>query len=290
MSIAAVAWATRKAPKDITPGQRLVLIYLAEAAGGDDSDWIGAWPSAQTIADAYGMSRRTVMRHLQALEDRGIIRRGDQRMVASYRPDRRPIVWDIVPTPSEWSGCQNVTPQNDERGDTTVRTGCHGGPNGVTPRSERGDTGVTQTTQEPPDEPSVKPTPSSPPPGDRFDEFWSLVPRKAGIGKARTAYRNAVKRAGDEQTVIDGMRRFANDPNLPTEKRFIPHPATWLNGDRWEDEPLPPRLSTLPAESRRVAGTRPEDWDRLFDQPDQPAQGDYIDAEVVTDPWAEIEA
>lgn len=74
----------------------------------------------------------------------------------------------------------------------------------------------------------------------RFDEFWSLVPRKVGKDKARSAYAAAVKRAGDEQTIIDGMRRFAADPNLP-EKQFIPHPTTWLRRGGWGDEPLPPR-------------------------------------------------
>lgn len=74
----------------------------------------------------------------------------------------------------------------------------------------------------------------------RFDEFWSACPRKVGKDKARSAYTAAVKRAGDEQTVIDGMRRFAADPNLP-EKQFIPHPTTWLTRGGWGDEPLPPR-------------------------------------------------
>jgi hypothetical protein len=40
--------------------------------------------------------------------------------------------------------------------------------------------------------------------------------------------------------VIEGARRFGNDPNLPDEQ-FIPHPSTWLNQDRWIDGPLPLR-------------------------------------------------
>ncbi|MGV0870062.1 hypothetical protein [Corynebacterium kalidii] len=78
-------------------------------------------------------------------------------------------------------------------------------------------------------------------PEDRFDEFWSLVPRKVGKDKARAKFAAAVRRTGDAQVVIDGMRRFANDPNLPAEKQYIPHPATWLEGGRWGDEPLPAR-------------------------------------------------
>ena len=87
----------------------------------------------------------------------------------------------------------------------------------------------------------IKSAPPLRPSDDRFDEFWSLAPRKVGKDKARSKFAAAVRRAGDPEIIIDGMRRFANDPNLP-EKRFIPHPATWLEGGRWDDEPLPPRM------------------------------------------------
>lgn len=74
-----------------------------------------------------------------------------------------------------------------------------------------------------------------------FDTFWAVYPRKVGKRSAKTKYAAAVKRAGGEHAVIDGARRLANDPNLPSETRFIPHPSTWLSRDGWEDEPLPDR-------------------------------------------------
>lgn len=73
----------------------------------------------------------------------------------------------------------------------------------------------------------------------RFDEFWAAYPRKVGKDKARPAYVAAAKRA-DEQTVIDGATRLAQDPNLP-EAQYIPHPTTWLARGGWQDEPLPAR-------------------------------------------------
>jgi hypothetical protein len=33
--------------------------------------------------------------------------------------------------------------------------------------------------------------------------------------------------------------RYRDDPNRVQE--FTKHPATWLNGDCWLDDPLPPR-------------------------------------------------
>ena len=41
--------------------------------------------------------------------------------------------------------------------------------------------------------------------------------------------------------ILSGALRYGNDANLPVDENFIPHPATWLNGGRWEDGPLPER-------------------------------------------------
>jgi len=70
-----------------------------------------------------------------------------------------------------------------------------------------------------------------------FDDFWSIYPRKQGKGKAREAFVSAVKEFGLEP-IMDGVHRFANDPNLPDPK-FVPLPTTWLNQERWDDGPLP---------------------------------------------------
>lgn len=99
-----------------------------------------------------------------------------------------------------------------------------------------------------------------------------MYPRKVGKKTAKTKYAAAVKRAGDEQTVIDGAQRLAADPNLP-EQRYIPHPTTWLERDGWDDEPLP---SSKPSPAPKGNGYDPADWLR---EPEP--SFDYIDAEVV---------
>jgi hypothetical protein len=70
-----------------------------------------------------------------------------------------------------------------------------------------------------------------------FNEFWSLYPRQQGRGKAKEAFIKAVTEFGLEP-VMDGVHRYANDPNLP-DPQFVPLPATWLNQERWADGPLP---------------------------------------------------
>ncbi|MBC3186387.1 hypothetical protein H7347_07340 [Corynebacterium sp. zg-331] len=91
-----------------------------------------------------------------------------------------------------------------------------------------------------------------------FEMFWAAYPRRTGKRKALEAWRRAKGRGG-EQAVLDGAKRLASDPNLP-ERQFIPHPATWLNRDGWEDEPLPVRNAGEQQKPRRLRGTRPEDW------------------------------
>jgi hypothetical protein len=74
-----------------------------------------------------------------------------------------------------------------------------------------------------------------------FDEFWKNYPRRAGKIKAKDAFRKVLKTT-DAQTVIDGAKRYADDPNRQDE--FTAHPTTWLREGRWEDDPLPERGSS----------------------------------------------
>jgi hypothetical protein len=80
-----------------------------------------------------------------------------------------------------------------------------------------------------------------------FDRFWNLYPRKIGKGAARKAWATAVKRAEEgAMSILGGITVQTSLDRFDTREggRFIPHPSTWLNGDRWldgmeadEDEP-----------------------------------------------------
>lgn len=68
-----------------------------------------------------------------------------------------------------------------------------------------------------------------------FDGFWGAYPRKVGKPKARKAYAAARKRASLDE-IAAGLRA-----QLPDLRRrdigLVPHPTTWLNQDRWADDP-----------------------------------------------------
>lgn len=72
-----------------------------------------------------------------------------------------------------------------------------------------------------------------------FAAFWKAYPRKIAKGHARKAWRGAVRGRHIEPKMIiltaEGFRDAVKAGR--TEQRFIPHPATWLNGERYDDAP-----------------------------------------------------
>lgn len=68
-----------------------------------------------------------------------------------------------------------------------------------------------------------------------FAEWWNAYPRKKGKGQAVKAYRAARKKV-DAGTLLAALKR--QTPTLTARgAEYVPYPATWLNGERWADEP-----------------------------------------------------
>ena len=86
---------------------------------------------------------------------------------------------------------------------------------------------------------------------NKFDEFWSIYPRKVGKRDAENAYKRALKLATSEE-IFEGAKRYATDPNRVDQ--FTAHPATWLNRGSWADQALPPRT---PQNGARAVITTP---------------------------------
>jgi len=80
------------------------------------------------------------------------------------------------------------------------------------------------------------PISTTPPPDGaaEFDEWYAAYPRKTDKGHARTAYKTARKKTSQD-VLMAAVRRFAAE-SKGTEPKFLAYPATWLNGERWEDE------------------------------------------------------
>ncbi len=66
-----------------------------------------------------------------------------------------------------------------------------------------------------------------------FEAFWIMYPRKVAKLAACKAWHRARKLA-TEAEIMAGVERLLE--HLPEDMRFIPHPTTWLNQGRWDDE------------------------------------------------------
>lgn len=72
---------------------------------------------------------------------------------------------------------------------------------------------------------------------ERFEKFWSAYPRKENKQKAIAAF----EKVNPDDQMLDAMLRAIERQKTSSQwqeegGRFIPHPTTWLNGRRWEDE------------------------------------------------------
>ena len=79
-----------------------------------------------------------------------------------------------------------------------------------------------------------------------FIEFWNVFPseRKADKPKCADKFDAAIKAGVEAQTIITAAQRYAADPNR--ESAFTVNPHRWLNEERWESGPLPPRAGSDP--------------------------------------------
>lgn len=69
-----------------------------------------------------------------------------------------------------------------------------------------------------------------------FTEFWNAYPRKVG-SKAKAEKSWATQKLDDiaDQILADVKARITGDPQW-RDAQFIPHPTTYLNGQRWNDQ------------------------------------------------------
>jgi hypothetical protein len=75
---------------------------------------------------------------------------------------------------------------------------------------------------------------------DVFELFWSGYPRRIGKAKAREAFTRALRKTTLDTmlTALEWQREQASwqDRDADGVLRYVPHPASWLNGERWDDE------------------------------------------------------
>jgi hypothetical protein len=91
----------------------------------------------------------------------------------------------------------------------------------------------------------------------QFEEWWPLYPKHAAKAAALRAFGKALKSATLDELKLGAMRyaaeRSGQDP------KYTKHPATWLNGSCWLDEPAaarPAQAVTIDETGATVAPTQ----------------------------------
>lgn len=196
MSFKAVNWAWDQ--KGLTPHQKLVLLALANRHNPD----VGCFPSLKKLVEDVEFSKSTVQRSLQKLQELGLIR------------------------------VEHATRQNGSQTSNRYHLHFEGDVGENTPRSH---TDTPPVSDRHPHK-QVKDKQVSLIDKRNFECFYEKYPRRIGKIAAEKAWEKAIKKA-DPNLLVVKAKIYANHVQASQiPMKFVPHPATWLNQGRWEDE------------------------------------------------------
>lgn len=70
-----------------------------------------------------------------------------------------------------------------------------------------------------------------------FDEFWKAYPKKVAKTAAQKAWDKLKPDQSLQETILQAVNAAKNSRSWTKDNgQYIPYPASWLNGRRWEDE------------------------------------------------------
>lgn len=237
-----------------SPTTKSVLMYMADRASDGG---IGIWVSKPNIAAHLEMGISTVKKQVNILCDKGILIEAGKRkcrhgFTINYSISLEALreLPDVKATPDTVSPRHDVTPY-------PVTT--------EPPTPSRRD-------PKPSLEPSIEPSlPPKVPQGDfyskiekaeYFEMFWLDYPNKVGKAAAKNAFEKALDRI-DFVALMNGLQRYINK----TDDRPWCNPSTWLNQDRWEDQPAqqPQKLNKREIAIQRMLNGELDDDDFSLD-------------------------
>lgn len=199
MSHIATNWAWQI--KGLRPSTKIVLLHLADRHNPDN----GCFPSINLLARDCEMSVRTVHSKIQELEDKKLITK-----VPRHRPNSSQTSNEYI---------LNITNLGVQKlqGDSAkiavqpmqkLQTHNHVSNNLVNEQINFW--------------------------GEMFEEMWMLYPKRVGKGGAKQAWLKACKKINVGE--LKSCLRCYIDTISNADKKFIPHLATWLNQERWNDD------------------------------------------------------
>lgn len=191
----------------LTPAEFRIYAHLARRAAKEGR----AWPGRDSMAKVCAMSKRTVTRAILALEKHGML-------VVKRAEGQRSIY--ILTRRSSWVVPRLSTdPASFGTGDKSGR--------GPVPNE------ATKSTKK-----KNKCTSSE---NGSVDEvihqaIYDAYPKKVGRPAALQKIARAIRKGADPARLLELTQKYA-EAVKGTDPQFIPHPATWFNQERFNDDP-----------------------------------------------------
>ena len=190
----------------LKPATKIVLYWLADHHNGETGK---CFPSLNRLALLAEMDKSTVVRHIDTLENLGLVDRvRSNRDDGGFSSTHYVLKIGTPLSQNTTSPCSKTTPPLVAKCNTNLGSNNLGNNNNKSSSDDEVDY--------------------------YFDQLWSLYPRKVGKGQARKAFKAASKKK-DFYDLLPKLMDYVQTLE-GKDKQFIPHLATWLNGERWEDE------------------------------------------------------
>lgn len=100
---------------------------------------------------------------------------------------------------------------------------------------------------------------------ERFDEFWAAYPKRVGKAYAFKAWKRIKPTAELHERIMQALAdQKRGEQWLRDNGRYIPNPATWLNGGYWDNEEMTNHASNRPDTGRADPPDAERNWTRGF--------------------------
>lgn len=202
MSVQAISYVLENSPyKGAT---FIVHIIIADAVNGQNDNKF--WMSYGTTATKARITRRAAITAIQTMVKDGLLELVEKR-------DNNSNIFRFI-----FRGGELVSPGGEQITLEVVNTVPVGG---------------EHSTPKPNTNPNITQ-------GDNYENQAQVIyleyPRQVAKKKALVAIKESLKRAKDFNKVLARTKLFA-ELTSEREREFIPHPTTWFNQDRYNDDP-----------------------------------------------------
>lgn len=182
---------------DLTPNAKLLY---AEITVLTQSNGV-CWASDNYFMDLYGVKRQSIQRWLKSLEDKGYISREVIYKKNSNEIEKRYIRVYTGKIQGYTQYCDKGIHNNDTGNNTSINN-----------------TSINKVYE-------------------RFEDFYSIYPKKKNRGQAERAFKKMVKNEETLELIIKDLKRRKNYQEWNKDNgQYIPYPSTYLNAKGWLDE------------------------------------------------------